>query len=215
EICMNKYNKMCSGPYQDNARPNCCNYPKANNKKSHNSEGNNDPSNSTGPYIKSANYFMADSNGETVISGRDYYLLNYYNDADYANPTQVSWWNANTGKYLGTQSRGENPYNTKFRFESYPGSTGSPISLEQQIFIYLPEVGQHAIDSGPLGVGVATRTGSTLEKWYPTFGNSGIFRYSFLNYGSREWLASDGPGTWMYTYTSYESQRDFLIVPAN
>ncbi|MES1054465.1 hypothetical protein FOA24_38115 [Bacillus thuringiensis] len=158
---------------------------------------------------------MRDINGETVISGRDYYLSNYYNDVDYGNPTQVSWWNANTGKYLGTQGWGENPYNTKFRFESYPGSTGSPIPLGQQIFIYLPEVGQYAIDSGPFGVGVATRTGSTLEKWYIDFGNAAAFTYSFLNYGSRQWMASDGPGTWMYTYGSDESQRNFEVVPAN
>ncbi|MES1054254.1 hypothetical protein FOA24_36615 [Bacillus thuringiensis] len=40
---MNKYNKMCSGPYQNNDKPNCDHYHTYN---------NNGPSNSKGPYMK-------------------------------------------------------------------------------------------------------------------------------------------------------------------
>ncbi|MES1054000.1 hypothetical protein FOA24_34945 [Bacillus thuringiensis] len=208
---MNKYNNMCSGSYQNNDKPNCDHYHTYN---------NNDPSNSKGPYMEcgptprsSGN--LLDINGDPVLTGRDYYLLNRYTANKGGGATQVSWWNAKTDEYLGTQVRGQDPFNTKFMFFRWAHmGYNYTLPLNQQIHIHLPEnPNWYAMDC-LLGVCLATKTGSHTELWTPMTSSASLpGTFHFQNYNSRQFLGSNGPGEWLYANKSLSGEINFEIVP--
>ncbi|PGA70129.1 insecticidal delta-endotoxin Cry8Ea1 family protein [Bacillus toyonensis] len=157
---------------------------------------------------------LLDVNGNPVLSGRDYYLLNRYTENKGGGATQVSWWRPSIDEYLGTQAQGEEPFNTKFMFFRETMGYGNTLPLNSRLLIHVPENPKwYAIDC-TFGVCLAARTNAYSELWTPLTSSTSLpGTFQFQNYGSSQFLGSDGPNTWLYANKSILGEINFEIVP--
>ncbi|PEA06532.1 hypothetical protein [Bacillus cereus] len=219
---MNKYHKTCSGPYRDNHRHHDCHCHTHNrdNHKHHDchchTHNNNGPvacRNNVNSNTRETDVLL-DVNGNPVLSGREYYLLNRYTEEAGGGATQVSWWRPTIDEYLGTQAKGEEPFNTKFVFFRQTTDSGYTFPLNSLLLIHVPENPKWYAKNCMFGVCLGARTNAHSELWTPLTSSTSLpGTFQFQNYDSNQFLGSDGPNTWLYATKHLTGEINFEIVP--